>query len=427
MPATDPNVLIDQGKCFSCLGLSLAESMILAELDTISQEINVAPVDPNNKLTLTPPVGAPTVIDNPVGDYSFANQNWIAVKALNCPGLTGLDFTNCVNLASFDVTGCPALITLTITGSALTAIDLTGCASGFGNLSLSANNSLTTLNAATMNTASGIDLNGCMVLGAISFPALLSISPNSFSAAGCTTCLTIDLPALSQIQFGSLILSSCISVTSINAPLLTSSGGDVDVSSCNSLTSLTLTSLNSVAGSFNAANCTSLAALSMASLTSLGQNLQFDNCPTLVTANFSNLPSVGGVLSGNNCAALTTVTLTSLTSVANGISINGCPSLVTLNLSSVSSIGFDSSFDSDTSLVALTLNATWPFPDGIQFTAFNCALNAASVNDALIKADAAGLTGTVIDISGGTSAAPSGAGATAKTNLIAAGNTVNTN
>lgn len=57
----------------------------------------------------------------------------------------------------------------------------------------------------------------------------------------------------------------------------------------------------------------------------------------------------------------------------------------------------------------------------------NNKLNVTSVNDVLVKADNSGLNGGVIDLSGGTNAAPNGAGITAKNNLIAKGWTVLTN
>jgi hypothetical protein len=55
------------------------------------------------------------------------------------------------------------------------------------------------------------------------------------------------------------------------------------------------------------------------------------------------------------------------------------------------------------------------------------ALNVASVNAVLIAADANGALSGTMDLSGGTSAAPTGAGITAKNNLIAKGWTVATN
>jgi hypothetical protein len=56
-----------------------------------------------------------------------------------------------------------------------------------------------------------------------------------------------------------------------------------------------------------------------------------------------------------------------------------------------------------------------------------CALTGTAVNNLLTQLDANGISGGSVDVSGGTNAAPSGAGLTAKTNLIAKGWTVTTN
>lgn len=57
----------------------------------------------------------------------------------------------------------------------------------------------------------------------------------------------------------------------------------------------------------------------------------------------------------------------------------------------------------------------------------NNKLSVTSVNDVLVKADNSGLQGGIIDLSGGTNAAPNGIGSRAKNNLIGKGWTVTTN
>jgi hypothetical protein len=58
---------------------------------------------------------------------------------------------------------------------------------------------------------------------------------------------------------------------------------------------------------------------------------------------------------------------------------------------------------------------------------YNCALSQTSVNNILISLDTAGQLNGTVNLAGGTSAAPSGAGATAKTSLQGKGWTVVTN
>jgi hypothetical protein len=54
-------------------------------------------------------------------------------------------------------------------------------------------------------------------------------------------------------------------------------------------------------------------------------------------------------------------------------------------------------------------------------------LNVNTVNAILTQTDASGVTSGILDLSGGTSAAPTGAGITAKSSLITKGWTVTTN
>jgi len=65
--------------------------------------------------------------------------------------------------------------------------------------------------------------------------------------------------------------------------------------------------------------------------------------------------------------------------------------------------------------------------DDATFDFSGCALTANAVNGFLLKCEELGFTNATIILNGGTNAAPSGAGATAKTTLISAGNTVTTN
>ena len=56
-----------------------------------------------------------------------------------------------------------------------------------------------------------------------------------------------------------------------------------------------------------------------------------------------------------------------------------------------------------------------------------CALNSTSVNNLILAVNASGLSGGILNVSGGTSASPSGAALAAKTALEGRGWTVYTN
>jgi len=107
----------------------------------------------------------------------------------------------------------------------------------------------------------------------------------------------------------------------------------------------------------------------------------------------------------------------------------GCSSLTSFPLIDTSSgITFNLTWYDCSSLTSFPANMF----DGCTATAFNaswqnCALDVTSVNNILISIESNGTSNGTLDIDGGTSAAPTGAGATAKADLIARGWTVNTN
>ena len=75
-----------------------------------------------------------------------------------------------------------------------------------------------------------------------------------------------------------------------------------------------------------------------------------------------------------------------------------------------------------TGYIASTISTTLT-----NFNASNNALTVTAINQILVDFDAAGHSGGILNLSGGTNGIPSGAGATAKANLIAKGWTVTTN
>lgn len=136
-----------------------------------------------------------------------------------------------------------------------------------------------------------------------------------------------------------------------------------------------------------------------------------------------------------------------LTSVIGNFSGNNLPSLVTLDVPSLITV------DTDllilvSGIVSATFNALvtvggamkWINTTIVNFAAPNwlptngtvidfsgCALSATSVNHILARCVAAAVTTCTINLSGGTSSAPTGQGIIDKADLITAGNTVTTN
>jgi hypothetical protein len=125
--------------------------------------------------------------------------------------------------------------------------------------------------------------------------------------------------------------------------------------------------------------------------------------PVLASVNLDSLVSLTGSLVFTD-SALTSLNLPALTTILAGFnfSVEGNP-IVSLSIPNLI------------------------FGDPAFLNCFGCALDAASVNLILARCVASGLTTSTIDISTGTSAAPSGQGIIDKAALILAGNTVFTN
>jgi hypothetical protein len=158
----------------------------------------------------------------------------------------------------------------------------------------------------------------------------------------------------------------------------------------------------------------------------------------LTEANFPNLVNIGSIHL-YSITDLATVTLPLLVGAPSGmceIYITGCTSLVSAYFGAVDLRTFSSlSFENCSSLHTIDLSRSiWgPISSPMispPFNASGCALTEACVNAILVRAASflPLVNNTIsIDISGGTSKAPSGAGAAAYIALTDAGNSVSTN
>jgi len=154
-------------------------------------------------------------------------------------------------------------------------------------------------------------------------------------------------------------------------------------------------------------------------------------CGGLTTFPASSFPVATSISQAwRNCTGLTSFGLITIPNVTNAKSAwEGCSSLISapsIDFGSVTTL--DEAWRNCTSLTTVPANVF----DNTACIVFNnaflsCALTATSVNNILISIDAAGQSNGTLGLNGGTSAAPTGAGATAKANLIAKGWTVTTN
>lgn len=151
--------------------------------------------------------------------------------------------------------------------------------------------------------------------------------------------------------------------------------------------------------------------------------LQTVSIPNLVSVDPTN--SQGGYVFFATLAALTSFTVPLLETVAGGFTIQNCNALTSLSFPALESA--ELTLQNNTSLTSITL-ANWEPTDGEDVTMGGNALSAASVNHILARCVAnAGYANGIVDLSGGTNAAPTGQGATDVTTLTGRGVTVNTN
>lgn len=221
-------------------------------------------------------------------------------------------------------------------------------------------------------------------------------------------------------------IQSQLLLTSISISSLTTIGESILINQNPLLTSINLNSLSSVpGGSLQFSQNASLTSISLPALATTNA-LSIINNNALTSLSVTALTSINSLgFSGNHITSLTFSSLTTL----NNASISG-PFLTTVNLSSVTTGSAEYDINGIT-ITSIVLHAATALPSScLQFDFTSCALPVAGtggVNDILVKLDGWGRSNGSIDISGQTpSAPPSGAGATAVTNLIGKGWSVTT-
>lgn len=177
------------------------------------------------------------------------------------------------------------------------------------------------------------------------------------------------------------------------------------------------------------ADWNSLQTVNLSGLTNLlsvdiTDNLTLDgSSKSLTSANFSGCTSLEDILIGRNDFSAGIPNLSGLTNLIRFDSDN-CDIQGNVDLSMIPNPGFDNiDLSENLGITSVTL----PESDLTNLNLFDTALTEAAVNDILQWLDGSGVTGGSVELDGGTSAAPTGAGITAKDNLIAKSWSVTTN
>ena len=181
-------------------------------------------------------------------------------------------------------------------------------------------------------------------------------------------------------------------------------------------------------GNSGAANLNGITDLLFDQATS-DQGFDFSTLPTLKTAAWPNLVTItdGGVLTLGDAPQLTDIQLPLFQSCPNQIWLSMNPLLTSLSLPALVTAGGGLICFNNATLVTVSIPLFQPTTgQNVRFD--GCALNGVTVNAILARGVAtAGFLSGLLNLSGGTNAAPSGQGITDKATLISRGVTVLTN
>lgn len=375
------------------------------------------------------------------------------LTSLTCPlnQFTSLDVTGCVSLQTLDCDTCPNLTAITglLTCSSLTTLVCFSC-NITGTLDVHGLSNLAILNCSSNPSLTGLTLTGCTAL------TTLTCNNCALSGLDVTTCTALDDLQTQANPFGTnhtLDLSNCTVLNNVygydcpgiqvvDMTNIGSMTGFINFTNDTALTTLTTPNVTNVDQDIRVSGCTSLGALSFPVLAHVGGELDFDGSG-VVTVSVPALIDSGAVSSGkvdgHNCTSLTTFIATVFSDVlSGGIDLHGCTSLTSLNFdalvqsgeidvygcTSLTSLSFGNAggtiisgsllafgCTSLASVVTTGFGASGVAPNSSSdFT--GCAISpSANINSILSDyVLCVGGPAFSIDLSGGTSAAPSGQG-----------------
>lgn len=232
---------------------------------------------------------------------------------------------------------------------------------------------------------------------------LVTTNREGFDFEFCNDLIELSFPMLEELTEGAYFnVTDCSALQKVSAPILSQCAGDVVVARNAALAEVNLSVLTTVGSSLRISDSVTLD-ISLPSLCTVGTYLNLGGNSSLASVNLPLLASVGTDISFGS-SALTNLNLPNLVyihSTLDAIDSSPLTSVRIPNLGHVSSVYFQ-----------------------------GCALDQASVNHILAVLVAIpdwGVSSEAVNLSGGTSAAPSGQGATDVTTLTGRGADVITN
>ena len=317
------------------------------------------------------------------------------LASVNISDLTNIEVVNISNnplLTSLDLSSKTNLKRISSVNNALTSINITGNTSltelyAYSNSGLTSVTGLTTCTALNVFQVWNCNLNGALV-NFSSCPYLITIQVSGNASLG-----TIDVTSNTLLRE---LFCQDDGISTIN--LTNNTQLKVLAINGNSLSSLNLTNNTQLTRLLIYANTSLGIPTGLTTLTDLIEFNAYD-CNFTTALNLTTLTKLETLYCGNT--ALPSINLSTCTKLKT-LSVRNSPSVTALNLPA-------------------TLN------DLKRVEIDNNGLTATEINNLLIKLDTNGLSGGYFKSSGGTNAAPTGAGITAKNNLIAKGWSVTTN
>lgn len=290
-----------------------------------------------------------------------------------------------------------------------------------------------TINQVVMNE--GFDFESCDTLTSLRCPLTTTLGPDAFCLVQSAVPYDVEFAALAvmplAVGFNSGSFQLQGSIRSVSFPNLVTAEDAIDLGSASFLEEFSAPLLET-AEYLSFANNPLLEELLFPALTTIEYVSIFQGMDALSEIDLSALETVTDYLFISSCAALTgELDLSSLQTVTNAITLDGNPLVTSIDLSSLTSFGGGLGSGSGlsgancTTLTTVDVSSVTTVGGDITFT--GCALDAATVNQILARAKAAGMASGSIDLSGGTSSDPTGQGITDKADLITAGVSVTTN
>ncbi len=278
-------------------------------------------------------------------------------------------------------------------------------------------------------------LDGCLNLTSLSAPEL--VVATSFNAGSGPALTTFDFPKLAFIS-GNFNPTTYPVLTNLSLPSLTRLKQAFAPTTMALLTTLGFPLLEGVGGSFTPSTMAALTSLSFPELLFIGANFAPTTMALVTTFSFPKLATISGTFAPTTMAALVTMSLPLLANIVGAVSVASMASLTTISFAGMANYGSTITFNSGLgNLTSVTLGTIGTLNSiaGATINISGQKLTQANVNAILaLLISLNGTNGTTLwgagktlNVSGGTSGAPSGQGITDKAALVVRGATITTN